>query len=338
MTQSFSDLQRILSSLEDNDAVDGLTGKTIAESQGRQLLITTIPGNGPALLIFPTSEQSKTLKKISLRGVEIRNVKASINGEPELEYLGVLCRDSSPRFREPFLRFTEDLCLNFDDPKSDTVSILRTVLNKWRLFWAPVEHEITEDWIKGLWGELSLLESFIDQLRPSVLVNWTGPEGMDHDFQGGNIGIEAKTTETMPPVMTVNNLRQLDSTLFESLFIAVSLVTRSEKGLTLDQLVERIARKLKSDHDLSEIFLRKIASAGYRPHHVEFYQTLRLTLVRPALWYRVDSLFPALTGRSFTQPLDARIREVRYRLELTNLTEANQSEVTSALMKMSGIN
>lgn len=337
MSYSFDELCTALDSIENQESNSGLKGKSLNDFQGRQLFLTAIPNGGPALLIYPTSKEINKLKKESLHGIDIRNVKASINGEPEKEYLGVICRDISPKFREPFLRFTDDLHSKFDDTTFDTATLLKKVLHKWKYFWSPIDHEITEEWIKGVWGELTLLKFFLDSISLSAVVNWTGPEGLDHDFQGGGIGVEVKTTETIPPIMTINNLRQLDFRLFESLFVVVCLVTRSEHGTTLDNLVREISEKLKVNDDLLEIFERKISSLGYRPHHYEIYKSLPLSLVRDPLWLHVNSDFPSITGKSFNTPLDSRIREIRYKVELTNIQESPYEDLKVILSKMFNI-
>lgn len=338
MAFSFSQLSEILLQLqEQNSTIDGLTGRDLLEDHQKKtkVFLTYVPGKGAGLLISPTAKDIRSLRQVSLRGLEVRNLKASINGSDELEHLGILCHtDGLSGYGQPFLRFVEDLVLAFENSNSvSEVEIVRWTLNKWRLFWTPVDTEVTEEWVKGLWGELFVLRKFIQSGATRAVAYWTGPEGMDHDFQGAGVGIEVKTTETAPPILSVNNLRQLDPSLFRDLFVIVCLISKTiTGGETLDRIIADIVSSITNDQDLVDIFWRKLGSAGYRPQHQSHYDAWQFSIVNEPLWYRVNNDFPRITGESFKGPLDARIREIRYRVELTNVPPEKDKDIQQKIL------
>jgi hypothetical protein len=87
-----------------------------------------------------------------------------------------------------------------------------------------------------------------------------------------------------------------------------------------------------------EIFWRKMASVGYRPFHEEIYHKFRYREVNRPIWYEVNDSFPKLSSKSFVDILDARIREIRYRVELTGVPIASDhARIKKTLGKMMNI-
>ncbi|WP_413580962.1 PD-(D/E)XK motif protein [Bdellovibrio sp. HCB288] len=327
-------LKNLLIEILSNSDLESLSGKLLFQKGEKKIFLTHIPSFGPGILISPCPKSIKELKHIAISGLEIKAIQASVNGESEQLYLALYCRENLERMTSPFLQFVDDLISSFEMLDQDSFAILKAVLNKWRYFWAPLSCEVTKEWVKGLWGELNFILTFIDQFGSSIIIKWTGPEGLDHDFQGNGIGCEIKSTETVPPIMTVSNLRQLDNHFFEELYVVVFLLTQSIDGMTIDYLVGRIEEVIKNDLDLLEIFHRKLAAAGYRPYHLEQYREFSYQALQSALWYRVDDSFPKVTYQSFTKPLDSRIKEVRYKIELANLEKSSTQSANSALSKL----
>jgi hypothetical protein len=119
----------------------------------------------------------------------------------------------------------------------------------------------------------------------------------------------------MPAVIECG-LAQLDSGGAGVLLLVLFHATPREGATSLPSLVERIEGQLRANEDVLDLFLGKLARAGYRRHLVATYETFTYDL-EPPIFHMVDGPFPRITHASFAAPLDARIRSVRYTVELT---------------------
>lgn len=163
-----------------------------------------------------------------------------------------------------------------------------------------------------------MLHRFLDAGSAAAVGLWVGPEGADHDFQAGTqVALEVKASIRMPPVIECG-LAQLDSGGAGELLLAVFHATRREGATSLPTLVERIEERLGTREDALDLFLGKLARVGYRRHLAAEYEAHSFDLA-PPIFHVIEGVFPRVTHASFRAPLDARIRSVRYTVELTGI-------------------
>lgn len=316
--------------LENRDKA-GQSALLVYEDRTRsfEILITANEDALPMLIISPPAKHLKPLKRASLHGLEILNQEIEVEGRNREEFVCLICRDSSFHFTDLFFHFGDDLC----DSMAKAVStssieeVVRASIERWKYFWSPVPSSLTPEEVKGLLGELYLLQRGISKCGPEFVAFWTGPERMDHDFQGGGIGVEVKATETVPPKIQINNLRQLDHRFFDDLFICICHLTTCEHGgRSLISLVSEIETQLEGHVDSVEMFRRKIAAAGYRPNRTQGPESQEYRILPRLDLYRVDDSFPSLTEESFKAPLDRRVHSIKYLLEVSGLNPLPESE------------
>lgn len=335
MLNSISSLKLLLEEVQGKSASEfAFVGVQLPHSKTNiEVVLTHVPGGGPGLLIFPTSKNIKNLKRNSLKGIEIKNVEAEINGGTKRSWLAILCRDDSRDFQEPFLGLALEILNLIDKAESleSPVPLISATLNRWHLFWSHLSGEVKEEWIKGLWGELYLLDFLIANYGVSSVICWMGPEGLDHDFQNAGTAIEVKTTERLPFSLKVNSINQLDNSLFKNLFLAVCLVMNDDRGYSITELSKRITVKLSHDLDALEIFWRKMATVGYRPFHEEKYNQYLYRLIDNIVWYRIDDSFPKITSKSFSNELDRRLGDVKYRVDLSGIAPIDYKLISDQL-------
>jgi len=319
-----SDLLAVFRSLLPLCDKSHLEGRSILQRGAYRITLTAAEARFPTILINDVGLETIGSRSKSFRGLEVKNIRAAIGSEPEAEYLAIVCRDATDSHISLFMFFLESLIRDCSKhPSKELSAVIKEALSKWRLFWSPTQIEFTEEWIKGLWGELFVLQSLVQRIGPKSVVHWTGPEGFDQDFQGGGVGLEIKTTSTVPPVLQINGLAQLDRSLFSELYLGVCLISADAKGMSVSNLVDELWPLLSADDELLDVFVDKLNSVGYRPQHRESYETYRYRSVAPPTWLHVDENFPAITPSSFRSPLDARIRGVKWsagtKLESKNL-------------------
>jgi hypothetical protein len=143
------------------------------------------------------------------------------------------------------------VCLSCTDETAAAHAFARRLQAWKRFFEAQAPDGITREAYIGLWGELRVFLQLINNGASSlaVLDAWKGPESAAQDFCRGNAAVEVKNTiaaEDRP--VRISNLRQLDDTPLEALFL-VHLVCdfRHQAGERLSEQVARIAALIGAD-------------------------------------------------------------------------------------------
>jgi hypothetical protein len=271
------------------------------------------------LLLFPPPPELSKFTKLKMKHLSFDIQNWIVSQEKGNCYIDVLCRaNRTSPMRRPFISFCEDVIHELDEKGLDPVDALYRTATRWQRFWSVESESVSDAWIQGLTGELIFLRGLLNAFGKSSLRVWTGPDGLDHDFQGNSVGIEVKATTTQPPVLQISNLNQLDSTLFNTLHVLVYSLTVARKGLCLPDLVREIEGLLENDIDVSDSFWKKLRAAGYHRHLEDRYSET-LFRVDQVIAFPVNNSFPKITNLSFSMPLDSRVRNVRYSIELVGL-------------------
>lgn len=169
----------------------------------------------------------------------------------------------------------------------------------------------------GLFGELvCLTEMIIPKIGPlEALHSWGGPEFDKQDFMLEDSVVEVKSAKTSRgEIATISSLGQL-STYKEKFFLAFYNISRSENGITIEELAEEIRKKNFNDNPLLiEMFEIKLNEYGYlsalKPELEKFQIDKRKA-------FTVTDQFPRLVPSQ----VDQRIVSVKYTIDLSRLTE-----------------
>lgn len=125
------------------------------------------------------------------------------------------------------------------DYKESTTLFIRTI-NMWSLFFQDEKnHGHSEDVIKGLFGELTLLNDLIRMSNSSnindTLKTWQGPYDANHDFYFDDKNIEVSTKNNSKSDINISSEFQLEEELGKSLELVVASVESNLlNGLTLE--------------------------------------------------------------------------------------------------------
>lgn len=289
------------------------------------------------LLITPAAGDDSRFARLDLRGLRIADRDWSVIGRTPQRYLDISCSTgTSPSFLRPFLRFAEDVLYEVATPEIDPAEALYRTGLRWRRFWSPdAGAHVTEEWVRGLCGELRFLQQLVERFGAQASLSWSGPLGHDHDFQHGTeVAVEVKTSSEMP--FTVHcNLRQLDPGIFSRLYLVCYRVSRSENGLSLPDLVTELEGLLGANEELLDALYRSLAGAGYRRDFESTYSEFRFEISEAAV-FPVGDGFPKLTETSFSSPPDHRISNIRYSLQITGLDALSFDAVANELQTLVG--
>lgn len=216
-------------------------------------------------LVTPSGEPDRRFARFSLTSLSITFTRCSVASEQTGVFLDLgFANPQDSQLVRPFIGLCEDILFEIEKgEEAPELAAYRTLL-RWKRFWKPeVSTMPSLEWLRGLVGELTFLESLISKAGPRAVNAWMGPEGSDHDFVGKGIGVEVKTTGRIPPSVQISGIHQLDPSNFDSLILCVYHFAGEDFGDTLPELVHRIEAKLRGNEDILETFFEKLSMTGY---------------------------------------------------------------------------
>jgi len=132
---------------------------------------------------------------------------------------------------------------------------------------------IGDEAVKGLWGELYLLERVFNWLKPEhhsrIAQCWDGAERVARDFTftaaSGTITVEVKTTESGTSRHHINNLDQVSERPTEQLYILSVGVAENASGRSLPDLVDSVLAGAGLEDEDREGLKASVARYGTDP-------------------------------------------------------------------------
>jgi hypothetical protein len=183
---------------------------------------------------------------------------------------------------------------------------LDTLKNKvleWRDFFQEVKTtNVSNNFIKGLVGELSYLKHLVLNDKISSLNCWTGPTGARSDFFVNSSRIEVKSTATTNPVkISISNLKQLEIDS-DDLYIVLYELIPNEEGLNLKDLIAELELLLEGKGLSKNDFYKKLEMVGCSSDVIMKTESDLYKIIGQSK-YRVTSAFPRLTSCTIPEHL-----------------------------------
>lgn len=226
-----------------------------------------------------------------------------------------------------FTMFIEDIINSIS-----TVSTIDNALLKisqsvsyWkRLFGKFTGGLLTPQQQRGLYGELLILEFLLKQIdnQVSVLKAWQAPAGTNQDFYFNTIAIEVKTSKSNNPTIKIANEFQLDSSLFNNLFIAFIRLSEIQGGEdTLLHKINDIRSILQTFPLLIDDFNLKLSHLGISKDLENEYDKTSYK-IRNIKYYQVTDDFP----RIISTMVDKAVSHISYEI---SPNECSDFEISS---------
>ncbi|HEX3432461.1 MAG TPA: PD-(D/E)XK motif protein [Solirubrobacteraceae bacterium] len=304
--------------LPDRSAVFAeLAAEAISGTEGAFL---AVDHEGARHLLVAADSDTELVSDDRSRGVKALTRPLSVQGEPERQFIDVLCTTISG---QDVFNLVASAILQQIKHGGNAPDAVRSTLARWRRFWgaAPVGG-LTGEEIRGLFGELWFLAFWLLPHGTDQLSHWLGPTGTRHDFQWGSLAVEAKTTTSVRGhVHRINGLDQLDPPADGQLLVfSLRLREEATASNTLVSLVEKITEGLADDSDALDGFEVRLAQAGYSPLEVEHYGDSRFRVLNERL-YKVADGFPRLSEASFANGVPDGIERVEYEADLDGCSD-----------------
>jgi len=264
--------------------------------------------NRPTLIIKTPAELTTQLN------LHVINVRSITKSDGTCNAIIVLI---DPDLLPLFISFCEDLCLFLSGCSYESLTRnLQNRIIRWQeMFKRGKSNILTESEIRGLFGELHVLERLIyhnNYDHHTILTSWIGSEQSDQDFVFPDFALEVKTLPHNQTSIRISSENQLDLS-HKSLYLICLQLVLEQSGQSLNDLEKRIIHLIK-DENLIALFHHKLSLRGYIS--IPQYDEYRFTIHQASSFHVVDE-FPAI--RKSLLPIG--ISNVSYSIALDSLTQ-----------------
>lgn len=199
---------------------------------------------------------------------------------------------------------------------------------KWTEFFSDQNSfKMSDETIKGLFGELLVLRQFIAQSNSdqidSILNSWKGPYDLGNDFDFDQKKIEVKTKDVSKTDIRISSEFQLEKEKGNSLELWVlSIETSTFDGISLSQLIIEIKSRIIEKLGDGTIFLKALRQKGISFKNMHEYDSQKFKPINLVTYNCCDEKFPKLVKSK----LPDSISKVQYNIRVTSISRFILSE------------
>jgi hypothetical protein len=218
---------------------------------------------------------------------------------------------------EIFLSLCENIIYHtsFIDDEQDNFNIFLKRLNRWSELLKINKERVSEEFIKGLIGELFFLKKFLIKKYgiKSGIEFWTGPSKAPQDFCVKDIAFEVKSQiGTTKPHIQISSIEQLNTQLSKMYLYVITLgkSDKDESSISLPELISQIESEI-SENEISELTNFKSLLYDYGYLYKEEYNNYNY-IVSNETFYEITDDFPKL----HTDIIKEGINFIKYSIDL----------------------
>ena len=306
------------SKLKGQKSSDFITLRIDASCKPDLYLGINVKQNRCLLLVLPKDSN------INFIGETKENIKTSYNKKENCIVLELLDGYYHNLFNDLIISLYFKIN-KIEDLKESTAIFISTI-NKWATFLAKGRNNrLTQEVIKGLFGELTVLHELLNSSSMSnvneVLNSWQGPYDANTDFIFDNKNIEVKTKNYDSSVVRISSEFQLDDEPGKKLeLLVVSVETDNKLGADLESIILEIRERVLSlSGDVSLLF-DALAQKSLFSSNLKDYDIYKFTLKKHETYdcnmiIENAEVFPRLTKSR----LPNYIKKVKYNINLQEL-------------------
>ncbi len=199
---------------------------------------------------------------------------------------------------------------------------------KWSEFFDDKKSELlSEDIIKGLFGEVLFLKELVDTASSSTINEtlsfWKGPYDKGHDFEMPARDIEIKTKDITHQEVKISSEFQLEPNFGKQMELTVvSVENDSQNGLSLKDLLFSTKRGITDLLGDSSILLKALSQKGLSFKNVHLYDHFRYKPISMVTYNCLEEGFPKLIKSNIPREINT----INYNIRLTTLSNFSVSE------------
>ncbi|MFI9836316.1 PD-(D/E)XK motif protein [Nonomuraea sp. NPDC051941] len=287
------------------------SGMGVMVGVGAEVLVG-LDARGDHHLLVPTHIDAPVAEDSQAAYVRIQRSELVVEGYNRI-YADVVCHraDLSELFDDILAAMLAQLASGTGE-RPDVVC--KQVLDEWRELLRRRGGLLGEDALRGLFGELIILEQILAAAGAHDLSVWRGPDREPHDFRLAEGDLEVKTLGATGSTVRIHGIEQLEPPEGGDLHLVVVRLVADLDGIALPDLVERIRPKV-GDH---RAFSLALARAGYGEADGEHYRDRRFAVTQIAA-LAVGDGFPRISPSSLADTLPDEIGALSYTLDLSFL-------------------
>lgn len=152
----------------------------------------------------------------------------------------------------------------------DINASFEAVLAEWESMFAMFGNPLSPNEVRGLIGELLVLNNLLDHQGASVSDSWVGPTGTLHDFESNEWHIEVKESMRPDPMASIHPINQLEPIEYPLSLVMIKL-RRDDSGFSLPDLIEIVREKIGTESSHRVHFEDVLLASGYRDDHSSAY-------------------------------------------------------------------
>lgn len=271
---------------------------------------------GQLHLLIPVERGPAGAPPSDLNGLKVRH-RCLDTGE-------VLDLSAPPSHEQVFTPFSSEIVDAVVRQSREPWKAVAAIIRAWQSAWKPARQAMDKIVQVGLFGELLVLRSLmIPTLGPAAVDQWSGPDSERHDFVGGQLHVEVKTTRKSRPEHEISRLDQLRAPAgCRLLFVSVQLEESVGGDESLATQMDAIVNLLRGHAAALDLFMTKMANMGWSEEVRSSGELLRFFLRRAEV-YAVDDDFPRFPDYFFPP---SGVVSVKYTVDLANLPSLGMDE------------
>lgn len=303
-----------------SEAADGITMKLRVATSGVRLFAGFNKSNRlPELILeIPENAAPKGLARIGSRAFDVLvRPRSGLSAGRSAISLTLKTKE----FEDLFGILGEDIVRAVESSQGEAAVVKAVVqcIERWRKFVERNRGRLSEEEVRGVIGELTVLARLINHTDAGAALNaWQGAGGL-RDFELAGCAIEVKTHQAATGAMVrISDPAQLDPAPRRPLYLATIQLSRVENtGWTLAEAVKQLILLLVEDIESTGKLLDKLADQGYLTAHADMYP--ERYLVDRIHLFRIDDGFPRITSDS----VPAGVEAVQFSIRLATIQRFN---------------
>jgi hypothetical protein len=232
-------------------------------------------------------------------------------------YLDLVCKVES--LASVFCRLADSVVERVRVRREPCALAVQGALVDWQSLLRPIE-SLGEEALRGLFGELKVLQRLAAFNAVYAVDAWMGPHGNVHDFETPNGHIEVKTSKREGRAVEISSLNQLDQPTEVALCLIRVRVETSPNGQNISDLVD----DLVALGCLRAVLVEKMSMVGFQLGVTD--DSTRFTVSEPPLAWRVGPSFPGLRTSDIPEARRAALTRIKYTLDLLNAPDQMTDE------------
>jgi len=275
-------------------------------------ILVGVDARGDHHLLVPTDPGTLVAEDSQAAHIRIQRCTLLVGGQGHT-FIDIVCHrpDLSELFDDILAAMLVELASATDQPPD---VVCKRVLGEWRELLSRRGGLLGDEALRGLFGELIVLERILAANPDNDLTAWCGPDRQPHDFRLENGDLEVKTLGATGATVHIHGIEQLQPPACGALHLIVVRLLNAADGVTLPELVERLQTKI----DDRRAFTATLARAGYSQIDADHYLDRRF-IVGKTTALPVDANFPRIVPSSLTGALPVEISAFAYSLDLSLL-------------------